>query len=116
MSDARQKQPSSIQGALLQQLGNGRLEEEIKSLAAELEKRGVPCKFFLAKHMQRRQLELRPEILVAGHIPVVLSALRQLGIDPPAPIDYPQCLEPWLRRRIWKSTVKDVVSTLQHGV
>jgi len=82
----------------------------------ELERRRIPCQLFLAKHLQRRQLLLQPQILVAGHIPVVLGALRQLGLDPPVPNDYPECLTPWMHRRIWKSTVRDVVRTLQEGV
>lgn len=106
----------TIRAALLQQQGNGRLEAEIKSLAAGLGQRNVACEFFLEKQMQRRQLQLAPDILVAGHIPVVLSALRQLGIEPPVPNDYPECLRPWLHRRMWTSTVSDLVRTLQEEV
>jgi hypothetical protein len=104
-----------VQAALLQELGRGRHEAEITSLAAELERRGVPREFFLEKHLQGQQLRLRPETLVAGHIPVVLSALQQLGIDPPPSIDYPKCLWPWLHRRLWNSTVQEVVAKLQEG-
>ena len=104
-----------IVAALLQQSGNGRLEPEIKSLAMELPRRGVACQFFLEKHLQRRQLELKPTTLVAGHIPVVLGALRQLGVEPPVPNDYPESLRRWLHRRMWTSTVRDVVTKLQHG-
>ena len=66
-----------IQRALLQELGNGRLEPEIKSLAAGLARRNVPYSFFVEKQLQRRRLSLDPSVLVAGHIPVVLGALRQ---------------------------------------
>lgn len=104
-----------IAAALLQELGNGRLEPEIKSLAAELSRRGIPCTLFLEKRLQRRQLPLRPDTLVAGHIPVVLCALRQLGIGPPEPNDYPKCLQPWIRRRMWMSTVRKLVTILQEG-
>lgn len=104
-----------IKAALLQELGNGRTEPEIKSLAAELSRRGIHFRLFPEKHLRRGQIELAPDVLVAGHIPVVLSALRQMGIEPPAPNDYPESLRPWLHRRIWRSTVKDVVAQLHVG-
>jgi len=91
------------------------LEPEIKSLSIGLARRGIPCSFFLEKQLTRRQLDLRRDTLIAGHIPVVLGALRQLGIEPPEPNDYPRCLRPWLYRRVWKSVVRDVVAKLQVG-
>lgn len=102
--------------ALLQELGNGRVESEVKSLAEALRRRSVQHQFFHEKQLQRRRLDLQRNTLVAGHIPVVLSALRQMGISPPPPNDYPESLRPWLRRRIWTTTVKAVVSHLQAGV
>ncbi len=104
-----------IRAAFLQQSGNGRLGTEIKSLSAGLARLGIPCTLFLEKQLQRRQLPLEKESLVAGNIPVVLGALRQLGITPPEPDDYPECLRPWLHRRMWKSVVRDVVAKLQEG-
>jgi len=104
-----------ITAALLQERGNGRLDPEIAAVAAELGRRGVPVRFFLDKHLQRDQLELRPDVLVAGHIPVVIRALRRLGVEPPPPDDYPRPLHPWLRRRVWTSTVGAVVRRLQEG-
>jgi len=105
-----------ITDALLQELGNNRQEPEVKSLAAELRRRNIPFRFFLEKQLQRGQLQLQPTTLVAGHIPVVMSALRQIGVNPPPPDDYPTSLRPWLHRRTWTSTVKDVVHQLQEGV
>jgi hypothetical protein len=104
-----------IRAALLQELGNGRLEPEVNSLAAGLDALGVPHTFFLEKQLQRRQLQFDRNTLVAGHIPVVFSALRQIGVEPPEPNDYPECLRPWLHRRMWTSTVRDVVLKLQEG-
>jgi hypothetical protein len=107
--------PRNLVAALLQERGNGRLEPEAKSLSVGLAKRGIPTQPFLEKKLHRRQLELHRDVLVAGHIPVVLGALRQLGIEPPEPNDYPASLSPWLRRRLWKSSVADVVTKLQDG-
>jgi hypothetical protein len=104
-----------IRAALLQERGSGRLDPEIRSLADELSRRGISVRFFLEKHLQRGRLELHRDVLVAGHIPVVVQALRRLDIEPPPPDDYPQALRPWLRRRVWESTVGDVVKRLQDG-
>jgi hypothetical protein len=105
-----------IRAALLQQTGNRKLEPEVRSLSIALTKRGIPCSFFTEKQLHRRQLPLQRHTLVAGHIPVVLGALRQLGVELPVPDDYPQCLLPFLHRRIWKSVVRDVVAKLQEGL
>jgi hypothetical protein len=104
-----------IRSALLQQLGNNRLEPEIKSLSIGLEKRGVPVEYFLEKQLQRRRLKLSPQTLVAGHIPVVIGALRQLRVEPPVPNDYPACLRPWLHRRMWTSSVRELVARIHGG-
>jgi hypothetical protein len=104
-----------ITAALLQELGNGRVEPEIRSLAAGLGRRGIPARFFLEKQLQRRQLELRPTTLVAGHIPVVFAALKQLDVPTPVANDYPDSLRPWLHRRTWTSTVRHLVAQLQEG-
>lgn len=105
-----------IHAALLQQRGSGKLEPEAKSLSIGLARRGISCSLFLEKQLQRRQLKLQKDCLVAGHIPVVLGALRQLGIEPPQPNDYPNCLAPWLHRRIWTSVVCDVVAKVHEGI
>src|SRR4051812_4401698 len=102
-----------IRSALLQERGNGRLEPEIQSIASSLARRGVPYEFFLEKRLHRNQLPLAPDVLVAGHIPVVSQALRRLGVDVPILDDYPEPLRPWLRRRVWTSTVRGVILRLQ---
>lgn len=102
-----------IRTALLQELGDGRLMPEIRNLAAGLGRRGVACRFFLDKHLLRGRVPLSRDTLVAGHIPVVVAALRQMEIDPPVPDDYPACLRPWLHRRVWISTVAELVEQLQ---
>lgn len=104
-----------IRRALLQQHGNGRLSPEIGSISTTLASRGIPYELFFDKHLHRRRLTLAPDALVAGEIPIVVGALRQLGIEPPPPNDYPPSLTPWLRRRIWTGTVGAIVERLQRG-
>jgi hypothetical protein len=103
-----------ITAALLQQPTDSYGEPEIHALAEELSRRSIPFQFFPEKKMRRAQLPLSPSTLVAGHIPVVLSALKQLGRPAPAIDDYPDILRPFLHRRIWKSTVADIITTLQN--
>lgn len=105
-----------IKAALVQEAGNGRLERESASVKRYLDELGVSVGLFHPKRLVRGQVPLSRDTLVVGHIPVVLSALEQLGIEPPSPIDYPICLRPWLRRRTWTSSVGEVVQLLQEEV
>src|SRR4051812_5395927 len=102
----------AITGALLQQRGNGQLDPEITSLNRAFARLNVPVSLFIDKRLIRGQVALSRNTMVAGHIPVVLAALRQLGCDLPMPIDYPEPLRPWLRRRVWTSNVREVVHLL----
>jgi hypothetical protein len=115
MNAKGQRTEGRVRAALLQERGNGRLDPEVRSLADELGRRGIPVQFFLDKRLHRGHVKLHRDVLVAGHIPVVVHALRQLGVEPPPPDDYPQALRPWLRRRTWNSTVGEVVKRLQEG-
>ncbi len=83
-------------------------EPEFDALAGEFERRGVPVERFLAKRLRRRQVPITARTLVAGSVPVVLAALRQLDREPPPLPDYPACLTHLLRRRVWSSTVEAV--------
>ncbi|HBE21069.1 MAG TPA: DUF4343 domain-containing protein [Cyanobacteria bacterium UBA11149] len=85
------------------------MEAEIRSLYNEFQFRQIPVQLFVEKHLFRKKLQLNKNILVAGYIPVVLNALCQLGIEPPKPNDYPPSLQPFLGRRIWQSTVRDII-------
>lgn len=98
--------------AFVQEYGNARMEPEMRDMFLELQRRGIPVELFTEKRMSRRQLPIRPDTLVVGTVPVVLSALQSLGIAPPPTNDYPVCLEPFLRRRIWRSTVGQLMNRL----
>lgn len=91
--------------AYLEEQGQGRQEPELALLAETLPRRGIPVTLFTAKQLARRQLALTPESLVAGSIDSVRSALKQLKIPLPEPHDYPDCLRPYLHRRVWTSTL-----------
>ncbi len=103
---------TTIRQALLQESGNGRLEPEIRDLLDELQQRGIPTHLFTAKRLRRRQLPLALDTLVAGYVDAVQSALRQLRLPVPEPNDYPKSLEPFLHRRVWQSTVGNLMQQL----
>jgi hypothetical protein len=100
-----------IEKIYIQQKGNGRLEPEMKDLYDEFSRRGYEVELFTEKFIYRKRLNLKPTTLVAGDIPVVLCALKQLSIKIPLPNDYPQVLRSYLKRNVWESTV-DRIRTL----
>jgi len=46
--------------------------------------------------------------IVVGWIGHVKTALRNLGIEPPLELDYPESIRPYLGRKIWKSTLHTI--------
>ena len=104
-----------IRRAFIQEGGNGRLGTEERDLIACLEARGITVELFTKKKLARRQLPLDRQTLVAVGVPVVVGALRQLGIDAPVPNDYHISLQPLLHRRFWTSTVGRLIDDLYEG-
>lgn len=94
-----------IKKAFIQEKGNKVLEAEQSLVISELDKRQIPFTLFTEKKMTRRQLPLDRESLVVGDIPTVESALKQLEILIPQENSYPKSLQPFLHRKVWKSTV-----------
>ena len=92
-----------ITRVFIQEKGNSRLKPENQDLADEFAARGFSVDLFTEKLLVRRRLPLDRSSLVAGDIPVVLGALKQLDIPIPIPDDYPDCLRGFLRRRVWET-------------
>lgn len=101
--------------AFIEEQGNGRLCHESALVAESLARQGLPFECFTPKKMLRRALPLSRDTFVAGTIPVVLGALKQLGIDAPPANDYPDALHPWLHRRVWRATLRDVEAGVWEG-
>lgn len=101
-----------LRRAFIQEDGQGRMEPEMRALRDALVARGVPAELFTAKRMERSQLPLARDTLVAGYVPSVLRALKQLGIEAPPTNDYPRCLAPFLHRKLWASTVRQLTAQL----
>ena len=68
---------------------------------------GIPTERFYAKRIHRRRLPLTPRTLVAGELPVVRSALTQLGAEAEGLDDYPPPLRWMLRRAVWAATMRE---------
>jgi hypothetical protein len=96
--------PSMFTHAFLEER-NGKLGYEETLLRGELETLGVPVTLFTEKRMHRRQLPLSRETFAAGGMDSVHGAMRQLKIEIPLPNDYPKSLQPFLRRKVWRSTL-----------
>lgn len=101
--------------AFVEEMGNRRMEPEMRDVYEELLERNVPVEVFVEKRIQRRQLPLAKDTLVVGYVQTVLGALRQLSIEPPPTNDYPTALQPFLHRRIWKSTVAQLFDWVYDG-
>ncbi len=101
--------------AFLLQSGNGRPLPEMRSLDAYFSRNGVPVNWFVEKKLLRRQLALDRKAFVGGTIPVMREALRQIGFELAEPQDYPECLRQFLQRRIWESSVAQVVAHIENG-
>ena len=98
--------------AYLQDPGNGRLRLEEQLLESELTKRGVAVEFYTIKKIQRRILPLCQNTFIAGDMDAMHGAMKQLNIEIPSPNDYPECLVPYLHRRVWK----DVLASVEHRI
>ncbi|MFN7976010.1 MAG: ATP-grasp domain-containing protein [Acidobacteriota bacterium] len=104
-----------VEKALVLEKGQGKLDEEGAALVRALPRRGISVELFTEKRLARRQLPLARTTIVAGTIPVVESALRQLEVPVPEPDDYPGCLGAFLQRRVWRSTVGALLRELEEG-
>ena len=97
-----------ITRVFVQEKGNGNLEPENRDLVDEFSARGYPVDLFTEKSLVRRRLPLERSCLVAGDVPVVIAALKQLEVPIPVPDDYPECLRTFLRRRVWETRLDAV--------
>lgn len=89
------------------------LEERI--VEAEARRRGIEVRWFTRKQIDRRVLPLGDETFVMGAIPAMHGAMKQLGIPIPPPNDYPASLQPFLHRRVWRSTLRALEERLWEG-
>ena len=80
-------------------------DRDLGDLEVILEALGIEVRWFAQKHMLRGSVQLSPETLVMGGLPSIRAALRTMDRSMPDPDDYPSSLFPFLRRRLWPSTL-----------
>ncbi|WP_216909699.1 ATP-grasp domain-containing protein [Nocardia noduli] len=105
-----------ITTAYLQGQGPRWLRHEERLLAEGLGRLGIPIRFYVLKRIQRRQLPLGPETMVAGDMDAMHGAMSQLRIPIPHADDYPASLREYLRRTVWTSTLGEVERALEAGM
>lgn len=66
---------------------------------------GMDIEFYSWPDLQNGLVETRPEFLVVGGVVCVREALRRIGALEPPPLDYPEDLDPFLGRRVWRETL-----------
>ena len=72
------------------------------------EQKGYEIVFIEIDAIRGRTVTMTDETMAVGGIGFVRESLALLGIELPAPIDYPPCLAPILGRRLWKTTWREI--------
>lgn len=101
--------------AYLQYAGSGPMRHEEKLLTEGLGRLDIPVRHYSLKRIQRRQLDLGPDVFIAGDMGAMHSAMRQLHIPIPQPDDYPEALHSFLGRKVWTSTLGEIERALDSG-
>lgn len=102
--------------AFLERSGSREQRLEERLVADELRSRGIPIQFYTQKQIDRRTLPLGPDTFIMGAMPAMHVAMKQLQIPIPQPNDYPEPLRPFLHRRIWRSTLKELEQQIWRGL
>lgn len=98
--------------AYLQLHGPRQYRHEEALVLQECQRLGIEVVPYFAKLVQRRQLPIDRECFIYGDMDAMHGAMKQLGIEIPTPNDFPSSLEPFFRRRIWRSSVAALESAL----
>jgi hypothetical protein len=104
-----------FQRAFIEITGNRkyRLEELLVQQACEA--LGIEVVPYLAKQIQRRQLPLTRDSFICGDMDAMHGAMKQLGIEPPVPNDFPTSLARYFRRKVWRSSIRALEHALEEG-
>lgn len=95
----------------LQMNDHSKFDEEEKSLQAYFEKNNIEYKPFYKKHLIQNKLKITRDDFIAGEVPTMFAAMKQLGIEYNYQ-DYPDYLKKYLYRKIWESTMGDIKNQL----
>ena len=97
-----------------------RMEGEIASDACYVawrgfQRKGVPTTFFQWPELMAGEVSLTRDTLVVGGMIEVFHAMKTLGIQPPPPLNLPECLSAYRGRRIWNSTFGELHRQFRAG-
>lgn len=88
-------------------------EREELLVATHAAKIGWDVQRVFLKNMRRGRVDIASADLVAGHVPFVLAALRQVGADAPGDDCYPDALAKYLHRGVRRTTLRRVISHIE---
>lgn len=60
--------------------------------------------------------EPEAQVVFVGGIGMIRKRLEQLGIQQAYEIEYPEELRPFLKRKVWQSTLQEIIQQEQYGV
>jgi hypothetical protein len=78
-------------------------------------RKGVPVAFFQWPELKAGEVPLSRETLVVGGMVEVFHALKAVGVQPPEPLNLPECLAAYRGRRIWSSTFGELHKQFRAG-
>lgn len=90
------------------------MEPEHAQVCDELELRGISVELFTLKRLHRDQLNLSPQTLVVGDHDVMRSVFKRMSLVVQSNC-YPPSLHAFLHRKVWESTVQQVLFASQNG-
>lgn len=90
-------------------------DPDLGDLEVVLQASGIEVDWFFQKHMLRGGIGLSSETLVMGGLSSVRATLRTMGRAMPEPEDYPTALFPYLRRRVWPSTLAEAREAVERS-
>jgi hypothetical protein len=74
---------------------------------------GWEVQWTFLKNMRRGRSDVTSADLVAGHVPFVLSAIRQLGAEAPGDNCYPKALSRYLHRGVRRTTLRQAAAHVE---
>ncbi len=99
--------------AYIQELGASKLRAESQSVFDTLSKGNIAIELFTTKKMHRRQLRLARDVFFVADIDLSLKALKILDISYRKPLDYPTSLTNFMHRKVWRSTISELTSSIK---
>ncbi len=78
-------------------------------------RRGVPIEFFQRPELKAGEIAVAKDTLVVGGMIEIFHALKSLNVQPPAPLNLPECLAAYRGRRIWTTTFGELHQQFRAG-